>query len=292
MDDRRQRIQEWFDCAKPELPILAILVGALAVVVGLLLFSDQTGLSLLILAAGALILLLKLQRYSAARTRFLRRSPLEQMLQWLNDDFESRARASLVKFGLSPNELIRASETLPAPISGKRRPVDDSDSRGPYLYAAWKLMVAHFSKGTLMLYSCDYDWYADARQDEETEAVGYEHIVSVSNQDNSGSGGANQFVLSLSNGRKIKKPKQPFGGSQTRPANEEALRERAESVVRAINVVKLGWADARAHVAVATGSSTGRQPSGAGSAFCTNCGQRYEDGAIFCAGCGSRRGST
>jgi hypothetical protein len=296
MEDRRQRIRDWFDIRKPELPVRLVAAGIFISIFGLLLLrSDQVLVGLVLSGAGACLVAIKGRQYVAARSLYLERPSTDEMVQWLSEDFNKRKEASLLKFGMAATELIRESVAVAGPIPPTEtgpdqarccRSATDDDPAGPCLYSHWKLSVAHFTSGVMMLYRCDYDWREDVVVNEGTEGIGYEHVASVKTDvDSSGEG---RFVLSLSNQERIEVA---FAGAKLRAVNDRDLRKQAELAVQAIHSAKRNWATTGVRFyATAPGGAAGIQTQPGGSVnFCEKCGFRYEGDEVFCPGCGSRR---
>jgi hypothetical protein len=71
MDDKRQEIQKWFDCLKPELPIRATAVALVLVLIGVLILNQgQAAVGSLCLLGGLAFGGTKAWLYSAASLDF------------------------------------------------------------------------------------------------------------------------------------------------------------------------------------------------------------------------------
>ena len=264
MEDKRKKVQEWFDIPKPKFPVAALLIGVVLVVIGVgAAGNDQVGAGLAVLAVGALVIALPMVSYSGAKKKYEGRASVDQMLQWLKADFEGLKTASLNKLGLDPSELKGESIIVRGPLywlqSGlnaeeikKRRLVREDDTNSPYLYACWTYMVIHFAGQVMGTYRCAYNWYRNAAVAEQTEEFGYESVVSVKTETESSAytlidgvmEHSLKFILSLTSGEKIEVR---LSAPTLKSASEEEDRSLGDRAVQRIRTLKRDRAAAAGH---------------------------------------------
>jgi hypothetical protein len=222
VEDKRQKIQEWFDIPKPKFPVGAVVFGALLAIMGFALAANGgngTGAGLGVLALGAIVIAIPTVGYSGKKKKYEGRPPVDQMLRWLREDCEALKAVSLNKLGLDPSELKGESIIVRGPLFSeqrglrtdeiaKRRRIDENVPDSPYLYACWTYMVIHFAANVMGTYKCSYNWYRNAAVNDATEEFGYESVVSVKTETESSAytlidktlQNAFRFVLTLTGG--------------------------------------------------------------------------------------------
>jgi hypothetical protein len=255
VEEKRIKIQEWFDTPKPKFPIKALLFGAVLVLIGLVMATNnRAGSALFALLVGALIISIPMMGYSTAKKKYDSRASTDQMLSWLREDFEALKVASLNKLGLDPSELKGESIIVRGPLyalqSGlnadeirKRRLIREDDINSPYLYACWTYMVIHFAGTVMGTYRCAYNWYRNAAVADQTEEFGYESVVSVKTETESTAytliDGALEhslkFILSLTSGDKIEVR---LSAPTLKSASEEEDKSLGERAVQRIRTLK------------------------------------------------------
>lgn len=309
MDDRRLSIQQWFRQPVPAIPFRPVVGGLVFVVLGLLVGGRDAGPMLAF--AGLVALAIGLWRYRRDRTSYLTRPHLQQMLHWLDEDLRGVADSSIARVSLGLSDLVRESVFIAGPLYAGaaglsfeqthcRRGITD-DPNAPYLYGCWAITIFHFTRGTMVLCRCSYDWCAGLVVGERTDEVGYEHLVSFStgpsrrtyNTYDGPQDGVTEFAVSLANGDRVEVV---IGAGSLRPANWDRLNQLASSAVQAISSAKRDWSGATARP-VTTFAATAVTASTVGqrvvttpiSKFCTTCGREYQPGEGYCPLCGAPR---
>ena len=276
--ERRQLIRQWFDLPRPRISALALATGTVAFLAALV-----SGVGALA-GVGLIIFSFVAWRYFNAAAAYRKRPSIDEMLEWLPQDFETVTTKSLSKFGLNSNELVLESRFVVGPVRGGERPVD-SRKNAPLLFRRLRFWAAHFTMGMIMIYQCTYEWPRDIQTDERTLGIGYEHIVAVA-------GGEEHLTLSLSNQGEQKIDLNLASAS----ANAEAVKEYRELFAQAIHGGRRNWAaGVRQHAAV---GGTSREATAASAptlavpsarpSFCPRCGGALQKTAIYCPGCGAQ----
>ena len=255
MEDKRQKIQEWFDIPKPKFPVGAVMFGAVLAIVGLALAGNNSGgAGLVAMAIGVIVIAIPMVNYSGAKKKYEGRPPVDQMLRWLREDIEVLKVSSLNKLGLDPSELKGESIIVKGPLFwpetglntgeiAKRRRIQENDTDSPYLYACWRYMVIHFAANVMGTYECAYNWYRNAAVNDKTEEFGYENVVSVKTETKSSAhqliDGVMQhslrFVLLLTNGDPIEVC---LSDPALKSASEEEEKTLGEKAVQRIRTLK------------------------------------------------------
>jgi hypothetical protein len=183
MSDKSTQIKEFFLAPEPKFPTISVVVGGVAIFIGLAIGSGAAAAGILI---GLAVIGLGVLFYNKAKQRYEARPTDQQMDAWLREDFQHIGdRDALESLGLDETQLERKSLRIAGPIYWQVDGVSPDEvlrkvgKDGSYRYSVWRVEIFAFTKNYLADYGCVYNWLRNTSVNEHTNEFFYKDVVSV-----------------------------------------------------------------------------------------------------------------